>query len=102
MIEANENVTRAEVLQLKSELNHKDLWEISTCFSGVTFFLYTDQQVKECEKGDTQKLWADSYFDLLDQYNEFGYFKRDMFNICLDSKENFDNNYQSNWYYYYK
>jgi len=26
----------------------------------------------------------------------------DKFNIYLDSKANFDNNYQSNWYYYYK
>ncbi len=101
-IEANENVPQDKVVQLKDELNNKDLWEISSCFSSITFFLYTEQQVKEYENNHTQKLWADRYFDLLEPYNEFGYFKRDKFNVYLDSKENFDTNYGSNWYYYYK
>ncbi len=101
-IDANESVPQEKVLQLKTELNCKDLWEISRCFSGITFFLYTDEQVKQYENSKTRKIWADKYFDLLEPYNEFGYFKRDKFNINLDSKENFDNNYESNWYYYYK
>jgi len=101
-IEANENVSEDQVVKLKSELNCKDLWEISRAFSGATFFLYSDRQVKEYENSPTRKLWADKYFDLLEQFNEFSYFKRDNFNIYLDSKENFDNNYESNWFYYYK
>ncbi|TND03425.1 MAG: hypothetical protein FD123_3942 [Bacteroidetes bacterium] len=100
--EANESVPQEKVIQLKTDLNCKDLWEISRCFSGTTFFLYTDEQVKQYENSETRKIWADKYFDLLELYNEFGYFKRDKFNIYLDSKENFDNNYESNWYYYYK
>ena len=47
-----------------------------------------------------KKEWADKYFDLLDQYNEFAYFKREHFSVYLDSKENFDKNYESNYYYY--
>jgi hypothetical protein len=101
-IEANEGVPQDKVMQLKTKLNCIDLWEISRCFSGTTFFLYTDEQVKQYENSETRKIWADKYFDLLEPYNEFGYFKRDKFNIYLDSKENFDNNYESNWYYYYK
>jgi hypothetical protein len=101
-IEANESVPQDKVTQLKTELNCKDLWEISRCFSGITFFLYTDVQVKKYENSEIRKIWADKYFDLLEPYNEFGYFKRDKFNVYLDSKENFDNNYESNWYNYYK
>lgn len=100
--EANESVPQDKVMQLKTELNCKDLWEISRCFSLTTFFLYTDEQVKQYENSETRKIWADKYFDLLEPYNEFGYFKRDKFNVYLDSKENFDNNYESNWFYYYK
>lgn len=100
--EANESIPQSKIIQLKQELNNKDLWEISRCFSGTTFFLYTDQQVKEYENSHTRKLWADRYFDLLELYNEFGYFKRDNFSVYLDSKENLDTNYESNWYYYYK
>ena len=102
LIEANENVPQETVSELKKELNCHDLWEISRAFAGTTFFVYTDKQVKHYENSQTRKVWADKYFDLLEPYNEFGYFKRDKFNIYLDSKENFDNNYESNWYYYYK
>lgn len=100
--EANERVPQDKVMQLKSELKCKELWEISRSFSATTFFLYTDEQVKQYENSEMRKIWADKYFDLLEHYNEFGYFKREKFNIHFDSKENFDNNYQSNWYYYYK
>lgn len=35
---ANESIPQDKVMQLKTELNCKDLWEISRCFSGTTFF----------------------------------------------------------------
>lgn len=101
-IEANQNVPQDKVVQLKKELKNNDLWEISKAFSWITFFVYTDEQVKRYENSETRKIWADKYFDILEPYNEFGYFNRDKFNVYLDSKENFDNNYQSNWFYYYK
>ena len=100
--EANKRIPQDMIMQLKTELNCKDLWEISRCFSGTTFFLYTDEQVKQYENSESRNIWANKYFDLLEPYNEFGYFERDKFNVNLDSKENFDNNYESNWYYYYK
>ena len=101
-IEANESVPQDNVIQLKSKIKCKDLWEISRCFSKTTFFLYTDEQVKQYENSETRKIWTEKYFDILEPYNEFGYFERDKYRINLDSKENFDNNYESNWYYYYK
>lgn len=101
-IEANENVPQDKVTELKKGLNCNDLWEISRAFDGTTFLVYTDKQVEHYENSEIRKIWADKYFDILETYNEFGYFKRDKFNIYLDSKESFDNNYESNWYYYYK
>lgn len=101
-IEANQNIPTHKIEQLKADLHCEELWEISRSFCGVTFFLFTDAQVKKFEKSTLKKEWTDRYFELLDQYNEFGYFKRDYFSIYLDSKENVDDNYQSNWYYYYK
>lgn len=99
--ETIERVTEDKIEQLKAELNCRDLWKISRGFSATTFFLYTDEQVQQYVDSDTRKIWADKYFDLIAPYNEFGYFKRDGFAIYLDSKENFDVNYQGNWYYYY-
>lgn len=101
-IEANESVPEEKVKALKKELNNQDVWEIIKAFSGTTIFLYTDEQVKKYENSEEHKIWTDKYFELLCRYDQFGYFKREIFSVYLDSKENFDNNYESNWYYYYK
>lgn len=102
MTEANEKIAEDKVNELKRQIANKDLWEISRCFSGTTFFLYTDEQVKQYENSETRIDWTSKYFDILKPYDEFGYFKLDKFNIYLDSKENFDKNYNGNWFYYYK
>jgi hypothetical protein len=102
MWEANESIPQSKIDRLKKQLNNPDIWEISRAFDGVTFFLYTDKNMKEYENSSSTKIWADNYFNLLEQFDEFKYYKRDSFSILLDSKENFDNNYESNWYYYYK
>jgi hypothetical protein len=100
--EAVNNIPQEKVKELQKHLNNPELWEISKAFGRTTFFLYTEAQVKKYQDSQTRKDWAKKYFELLDQYNEFGYFKPESFSIALDSKENFDNNYESNWYYYYK
>lgn len=100
--EANSAIPEELIKQLHKDLDCDDLWDISRCFAGITFFLYTDEQLKKYEISETRNMWADKYFDLLEPYNEFGYFNRDKFRIYLDSKENFDENYGGNWYYYYK
>jgi len=100
--EANESISSSKIIQLKKELNHPDLWEISRLFAYTTFFVYTDEQLKEYSKSSVRKIWADRYFELLEPHDEFGYFNRETFSILMDSKENLDKNYQGNWYYYYK
>lgn len=100
--EANESIPQDKIEKLKLDLNCQDLWQISRFASGTTFFVNTGEQLKQYKNNETRRLWADKYFDILEPYDEFGYFVRDNFDILLDSKENFDKNYQSNWYYYYK
>jgi hypothetical protein len=101
-ISAIDNIPQDKIDQLKNDIGNSDLWEISKCFSRVTFFFYTDQQVKQYEGSDTIKQWFSKFFDILEEYNEFKYFNREEFKIYLDSKENFDNNYQSSWFWYYR
>ncbi|OYU97381.1 MAG: hypothetical protein CFE21_03565 [Bacteroidetes bacterium B1(2017)] len=101
-IEANESIPEGKVTALKEELNNQDIWEISRAFAGTTVFLYTDEQVKKYTNSEEHNRWSLKYFDLLSEYDEFKYFKREFFSVTIDSKENFDNNYQSNWFYYYK
>ncbi|HEY5823819.1 MAG TPA: hypothetical protein VIT44_05625 [Cyclobacteriaceae bacterium] len=100
-LEANLKIPQEKVKELQKDLDNPDLWKISS-FGATTFFLFTDNQVRKYEGSKIKKDWTDKYFELLERYDEFKYFKRKDFSIHLDSKENFDKNYESNWYYYYK
>lgn len=42
------------------------------------------------------------YFAILKPHDEFDYLVQESFTVAFDSKQNFDNNYQGNWFYYYK
>lgn len=101
-IEANESVSEKEIECLKAELNNEDLWEISRCLDGVTFFFYTDAQVKAHEAKGLRDSYAREYARILRPYDQFGYLQSQGVSVCFDSKENFDTNYRSNWSSYYR
>jgi hypothetical protein len=101
-IEANELIPHEKINELKIKINSKELWEISRCFSSTTFFFYTDKQVRENTSNGMSQILTVEYYNLLKAYDEFDYIKIEYYSVYLDSKENFDNNYESNWYYYYK
>lgn len=101
-IEANEKISENEIKKLQSEINNKELWTISRAFSGVTFFLYTNEQLKKYRDSEIHEKWKNQYYQLLQAYDEFDYFKNDYFYFDLDSKENFDNNYEGSWFNYYR
>lgn len=100
--ETNKNIPKKEIEKLKAEINNPELWKIDRRFNSATYFLHTDEQLKKYQDSATHKKWSEKYFELLKSYDEFNYFKKDYYSVYLDSKENFDTNYESNWYYYYK
>lgn len=100
-IEANEGIPESEIERLQSTLHNDELWTISRFASGATFFLYTDAQVKKNGANGYIQQVSTKYYEVLRAYDEFNYFDPDHFLAALDSKENFDTNYKSNWRFYY-
>ena len=101
-LEATYKITQKETKEFIKSFDNKDIWTISIGFTIPTFFMFTDEKVKEYDKPEIKTKWADKYFDFVKPFDEFNYFKRTDIQVYLDSKENFDKNYESNWYYYYK
>lgn len=101
-IETGYAIQYEHIEQLIRSLNNEDIWTISTGYVQPTFFLFTDEKVKEYDNPKTKELWSDKYYAFIKPFDKFNYFKRKDIQILIDSKENFDNNYDSNWYYYYK
>jgi hypothetical protein len=101
-LEATYKITQKQTEEFINSFDNKDIWTISIGFTIPTFFMFTDEKVKEYDKPEIKTMWADKFFDLIKPFDEFNYFKRTDIQVYLDSKENFDKNYESNWYYYYK
>jgi hypothetical protein len=65
-------------------------------------FVHTDEQARALKASDLPVTWADTYFEIAKRHDDFGYLARAEITIQVDSKENFDANYSSNWFYYFK
>lgn len=100
-LEATYKITQKQTKEFIKSFDNNDIWTISIGFTIPTFFMFTDEKVKEYDKPEIKTKWADKYFDFVKPFDEFNYFKRTDIQVYLDSKENFDKNYESNWYYYY-
>lgn len=100
--EANSNIPEEKIQELKESINDNELWEISRCFANTTFFFYTDVQLNQNKNNGKKEKLTELYYNLIKFYDEFDYIKKEDFLIFMDSKENFDNNYQGSWFYYYR
>jgi len=96
-----DKIKKNEIKKLLKDINNPELWIISRLLSYTTFFVFTEKQLKKYKNDKiTIQDWTKKYMEIIKHYDEYGYFKKD-YKIKLDSKENFDTNYNSNWYYYY-
>jgi hypothetical protein len=85
------------------EKQFPDVWSFSQNWHYWTIFYYTDQQWKDNEtNGTTQKI-KDSILGILKKYDTFGLIdEKALKYVIFDSKQNLDENYSGNIYYYYK
>ncbi|QDT66243.1 hypothetical protein [Calycomorphotria hydatis] len=86
---------------LAEQIGNPDIWLIRRFFVDcITFFFYTDDQVAQYISEGLKREYGDLYFRLLKPFDEFSYISRDGFKVHFDSKQNFDENFDSNWMYY--
>ena len=98
--EADSKISDEEIEALKLRIGNPDLWTISRYFGYVTFMLFTDAQAQDHAAMGKKEEYAREYFQVLKPYDEFEYLDESTFEVQIDSKENFDQNYQSSWFYY--
>ena len=100
--EANGKINNQKLDKLKEDLKGYQIWKIERNFSTGIFFFFTNEQLKKNDNNETKNKFKSEYLKLIKESDEFGYIDNLNFSIKLDSKENFDENYQSNWFYYYR
>lgn len=101
---AREEAVTSMPLKVKNTFKEKhkaDLWEVAVFGEYVTFFFFTHEDLKKAEQKKQTAIIKQEYYNLLKPYDEFNYFNPANFNAVFDSKENFDQHYDSNWRWYY-
>lgn len=64
--------------------------------------LRTTAQATAYEGSRSLDEWSSSYYQLAREHDEFGYLGLEHCRIRVSSKENFDTNYESSWFYYWR
>jgi hypothetical protein len=100
--EINEAIPKTFIDELKSRYLKYNVWEISRFSEYTTIFFFTNDQLNESLNAEVRENIRRDYYSQLKHYDKYSYFHYESFNLSFDSKENFDNKYESNWYYYYK
>lgn len=98
--EADNRIKEKEVENLKARIGNPDLWKIRRSLGSVTFFFFTDAQVERYRSEGKKCEYAKMYFGLLKPYDEFGYISENDFTVAFDSKQNFEENFKGNWFFY--
>ena len=100
--EANTETNRKAFDSFNKELkrNYPDHYILQPIFDAIIVFFHTDEQVRENSMNGVSEAISDLYFSTLRKYDVCGYISRDNLNITFDSKENLDQNYEGNMYYY--
>ncbi|OOG77792.1 hypothetical protein, partial [Flavobacterium sp. A45] len=94
-IEATYKIKEKQTEEFIKSFDNKDIWTISIGFTIPTFFMFTDEKVRDYDKSEIKEMWIDKYYEFIKPFDEFNYFKRNEIKVLIDSKENFDNNYES-------
>jgi hypothetical protein len=101
--EAHDQVQRAELEAFEGSLDLGDAFWCTERYAGPPIvFVHTDEQAEAVRASGVQDHWADLYFPFAKRHDEFGYVRRETIRIVVDSRQNFDEHYQSNWFYYFK
>jgi hypothetical protein len=97
----NSQVNKFELDRMIEEVDSPIVWKVQNYFGTTTIFLFTDEQVEKYQDSYFISDLKNDYLEMVKKYDEFGYFDVDSIVINVDSKENFDNNYNSSWFSYY-
>ena len=100
--EISTETTKEKINELIKKYKKNNIWEIHLSSFYITIFLEKENQIEESRKEPIFEKLKDDYFEIVKEKDEFGLFKKEFLNLNFDSKENFDKNYESSWFYYYK
>ena len=102
IIECLNKIPKSDLHQIKAKFASNGLWEISIHHGSVILFYHKETDIEKNKISGISDQIKEEIISIALQYDEFGYLKKEPFFFGFDSKENFDEKYSGNWYYYFK
>ena len=91
-----------QLAEFKKRNTKECVWQINDSGTGMIVFVYKDSEIDEFKKSGKIEELKKEFFEMVKPVDKENYFTIDNIAVGVDSKQNFDENYESNWYYYYK
>jgi hypothetical protein len=91
-----------EKKNIMSKFAESNIWDMTACSSWIVVFYMTDKGLNENIKNGTNENIKNDCLRLLRLYDEFDYFNEKTLKLTFDSKQNLDENYQGNSFYYFR
>lgn len=101
--DAHGSLTETELERFTSSVSSdlgERFWQAFRLSSAPVVLVHTAAQAAQLASSPLRQSWADLWFELASGHDEFGFLRREDVVVRVDSKENFDTNYDSNWSYY--
>jgi len=89
-------------LREKLLAGHREIWQVVSLFTTITVFYWTDEDLKHNDANGVNDDIRAYCYETLKNADEFHYYTASNFVLIFDSKENVDNHYEGNLYYYFK
>jgi len=87
---------------IMSKFVDSNIWDITGFSSWIVAFYMTVTDLNENIKNGTNENIKDECLRLIKQYDEFDYFNEKTLKLTFDSKQNLDENYQGNSFFYFR
>lgn len=98
---AHESISGQRLRDFEQQLQLGDrFWCTASGVEPPVVFVHTDEQAETVRASGLETSWGDLWFALVKPHDEFDYISRDSIEIRVDSKQNFDENFQADWRLY--
>ena len=98
---AHESISGRRLRAFEERLGLGEMfWCTASGLREPVVFVHTDEQAAAIRASGLPIAWSDLWYQLVQPFDEFGYVTRDSIEIRVDSKQNFDDNFESNWRLY--
>lgn len=92
------SVPKDRLGELFEKYKNQHVWQIQVYGSGLIVFFYTNNEKNNPDNDTMIENLQNEYFSLIKPFDEFGYLSKTW--VKKESKEDFDNIYEGNWFYW--